>query len=358
MTSRMESIPALDGMRAIAVLVVMIAHAGFNKIVPGGFGVTIFFFLSGYLITTLMRVENDSTGQVSLRDFYLRRLFRIVPPLYVTLLLSAFLVHSGIYPKIGLFGDYSHVELAGALSQFFFIQNYAHFWGDPTALPITGVWSLAVEEHFYLAFPLLYVLVLRHLPGRSQAAVCLALCAAVLAIRVYSAETLPDFSTNYVFTHTRIDSILFGSCLAVANNPALDRDPWRPSGWHALAALVFLAGVIVVRDDYFRETYRYTLQGIGLYVLFGYAISNRGWVHAALASAPARLVARYSYTLYLIHVLLIGQMLRWLPWWPAVAVAMVLSFVYAAAMYRWIEKPLGDLRRRLRHGRQLAVPAQ
>src|SRR6476620_11582619 len=76
-------IPSLDGLRAVAVLIVFIAHAGLNLPVPGNFGVTIFFFLSGYLITTLARLEHDRTGAISLRGFYLRSILRIFPPYYL-----------------------------------------------------------------------------------------------------------------------------------------------------------------------------------------------------------------------------------------------------------------------------------
>src|SRR5437016_5429614 len=78
-------IPSLDGIRAVAFLFVFVAHAGLGNVVPGGFGVTIFFFLSGYLITTLMRREAERSGTVSLRIFYARRFLRIFPPFYLVL---------------------------------------------------------------------------------------------------------------------------------------------------------------------------------------------------------------------------------------------------------------------------------
>lgn len=359
MKTGMEDVPVLDGMRALAVSIVLIAHAGFNKIVPGGFGVTLFFFLSGFLITSLMRGENERTGTVSLRNFYLRRSLRIIPPLYITLGLSALLVGSGLYPKEGYLGVHGPVAWSGVLSQLFFVQNYSYFWGDPIGLPITGIWSLAVEEHYYLFFPLFYLLVLRHLSQARQVMVCLAICAAALGLRFFHAETWADYGTNYVFTHTRLDSILFGAMLALANNPVLDRDAWRAKGWHAALGVLVIVATLAIRGDYFRETLRYTLQGGALYLVFSYVMSGAGPVQAALSSAPARLIARYSYTLYLIHLLLIGQMLAWLTWWPAVIVAVALSFMYAVAMYHWVERPLGKLRRRLEKARlsNYAAPA-
>src|SRR5262245_8347810 len=81
-------IPSLDGIRALSVIIVMLSHVGYGDIVPGGLGVTVFFFLSGYLITTLMLSEYRRTGAISIANFYLRRAFRLLPPLLVTLLIA------------------------------------------------------------------------------------------------------------------------------------------------------------------------------------------------------------------------------------------------------------------------------
>src|ERR1700722_4707088 len=89
-------LPSLDGIRAVSFLLVFAAHAGLHDVIPGGFGVTVFFFLSGYLITTLLRREHDAKGTVSLRQFYLRRALRILPPFYLVLGLAALAASAGI----------------------------------------------------------------------------------------------------------------------------------------------------------------------------------------------------------------------------------------------------------------------
>lgn len=89
-------IPSLDGIRALAVTTVFVSHAGLSHIIPGGFGVTVFFFLSGYLITTLLRREHEKTGQISLKHFYLRRVYRIFPPMYLVMLLAIMLSVFGL----------------------------------------------------------------------------------------------------------------------------------------------------------------------------------------------------------------------------------------------------------------------
>src|SRR3954452_12354755 len=93
---KMGHVPVLDGFRALAIILVMLSHVGLGHIIPGGFGVTIFFFLSGYLITSLLRVEAGRTRSIDLRSFYLRRSVRILPPFYITGALTAVLTVSGL----------------------------------------------------------------------------------------------------------------------------------------------------------------------------------------------------------------------------------------------------------------------
>src|SRR4029077_21192748 len=146
-------IPSLDGLRALSFLIVFLAHAGLDRVVPGGFGVTVFFFLSGYLITTLMRIEAERTGKVSLKNFYLRRALRILPPFYIVF------VAATIFGEIGFLRGDVRPRLLPVALQAMHLSNYwiaAKGWsGIATG---TGVyWSLAVEEHFYLLFPAIFL---------------------------------------------------------------------------------------------------------------------------------------------------------------------------------------------------------
>ena len=146
--ARSFDIPSLDGIRAIAVLVVFVGH-GFTvqESFPGHVGVTIFFFLSGYLITTLMRREISRTGTVSLGKFYLRRALRILPPAYLAVAASMAVVVLGIVDAT--------VRPFGVLSELFMFTNYYISSGGRDYLPpaTSQMWSLAVEEHYYLVFP-------------------------------------------------------------------------------------------------------------------------------------------------------------------------------------------------------------
>ena len=330
----------LDGLRATAILLVLFAHAGLGAIIPGGFGVTIFFFLSGYLITSLLRFEWESSGTVSLPGFYLKRVIRIFPPLYVTFLFCLLLMGAGLLD--------APISWSGALIDLAYLTNYAGFIPHSPGFPMP-LWSLDVEEHFYVVFPLLFTAGLAPLGGRRAALTCLSLCGVVLLVRIANTAALPDYSNNYYWTHTRIDSILFGCCLALWRNPILDGDrAWRPLGWHALAALAVLLLCFVIRADLFRETIRYSLQGGALFVLFAFCLNSTGPLRALLGSRPLKHVADWSYTLYLVHVPMIIMVEKLAPYWNPILrnlVAIGCAFLYSIAMRAAVEKPLLALRR-------------
>lgn len=342
------SIPSLDGIRAISFLLVFLAHTGV-PLIPGGFGVTVFFFLSGYLITTLLRREVASTGGISLKLFYLRRVLRILPPFYLVLSLALVLTLAGLLP--GPFNPKTLIAQALHYSNFYVISR-----GWEGLLAGTGVfWSLAVEEHFYFVFPALYLLMVRRsLSGRTQQALILTGCALVLAWRcwlVFGQGSIGD--RTYIGSDTRFDSMLFGCALAVYRNPALDFQPTE--GMSRFEILAVIAGVglllasFMLRDPAFRETVRYSLQGLGLYPLFFVSIRHPRWLVARFLNlGPVRFIGTLSYSLYLLH-----QVMLYLVWelpMPLVVratLALGLSLLLAVVIWRYVEKPLGKLRSRL-----------
>lgn len=338
----MQHQPALDGLRAFAVIAVMAAHAGIGHIVPGGFGVTLFFFLSGYLITSLMRHEAEGHGKVSLPKFYMRRVLRIFPPLYITMVLVTLLGTTAILP-IG-------VGAIGWLSDAAFLTNYAYLWTSERGLPLP-LWSLDVEEHFYLLFPVFYIAVLGSKRPVTAIAIIAILCLLELAIRLYNVASIPDTSLNYYWSHTHMDSILFGSALALWQNPALDGDAWKPKRWQTGAALLGLIMTFTIRDEAFRQSVRYTMQGITLFVLFSYILHDRGWISRLLSSWVLNRVGLYSYTLYLCHMPVFQIVQIWGPAMGEAGVGIIgsiLSLVYAALMYELIEKRIAQWRRAFR----------
>jgi peptidoglycan/LPS O-acetylase OafA/YrhL len=344
-------IPSLDGIRAAAVMLVFAAHAGLNERVPGNFGVTVFFFLSGYLITTLLRIEHERTGSISLRLFYLRRTLRIFPPFYLVLLLATLLTAAGVWPHPALRPD-------ALLAQALYLTNYdviQHGWWDGRAPGTWIFWSLSVEEHFYLAFPLLYLVLLRFLPSRRRQALVLAgLCALVLVWRVVLVQVLgAPKERTYIATDTRIDSILFGCILAVFGNPLLDRGRISERAWKELLFPLALLGLLTsfaVRDHGFQETVRYSLQGLCLFPLFVIAVRYPGWFAFRLLNVGwVRFLGVLSYSIYLVHPAVLWAVTSWTgpPGVVQAAIALALTLGIALAIYQVVEKPAARLRRRL-----------
>lgn len=345
-------IPSLDGIRAVAVLIVFLSHVGI-KYVPGGFGVTVFFFLSGYLITTLLRREHDRSNRIDLRKFYMRRVLRILPPFYLVLLLAI-----GASWLVGVYSEFSSLQLEALVSQFFHYSNYHNvvYGNQYMSLGTEVYWSLAVEEHFYLLFPLFYILLRRFKLGASkQATVFLGICLLVLLWRCLLVFTMgADYDRIFFATDTRIDSILFGCAMAVAYNPAMEQDRQlseRNLKWVFLPlGLVLLLITLAVRVDSFRDTLRYTVQGVALYPIFIAAIRFPDWgLFRVLNWSWVRFVGVLSYSLYLVHFVVIKILNATMPELGMLAtglIALVISFAISYGIYRFAEVPAAKLKRK------------
>lgn len=350
-------IPSLDGIRAISILIVFLAHAGLKNFIPGYFGLSLFFFLSGYLITTLLRIEFDRTGAVSLKQFYLRRALRILPPFYLVLFVVTMLSY------IGVLGGTLHAD--AIWMQIFYLANYQVIrdgWWGGTAPGTDIFWSLAVEEHFYLVFPLLY-LWLRRLGTtvRQQVSILLAICVLVLLWRcalIFIYDVPKD--RVYLGTDTRIDSILAGCILAIWGNPVLDRAVpsdkklafvWLPIG---IAAVLIS---LLPRVHEFDQTIRYTLQSFGLIPFFIAAIRwHDRSVFRILNLTSIRYLGVLSYSLYLMHdTMLVGleRSTMWSPWLRGV-VGFIFLVGIAILIYHYVEQPCAKIRSRL--SRYLKAP--
>ena len=340
-------IPGLDGIRALAFLTVLLGHCGFTWI-PNGFGVTVFFFLSGYLITTLLRREWIQTGDISISHFYIRRALRILPPLYFGIAFSAVLALGGL--------THSAVHWKAIAVVLFFLTNYSDYLvGATLTAGLTVLWSLAVEEHYYLVFPLLYRYFCKLGLRSSRQVFVLALaCLAALLWRIVLMTHFHVFWYRvYTGTDTRVDSILFGAILAIGANPVIDNlgaFTRRQLGFAAWAGAAIVLATIGARGEMFRQTFRYTIEGLALFPGFLYVIRYRdSVVTRLLENRFLTHIGDLSYSLYVVHYTVLSATPGWARQSPIMALIFSFgaSYLVALAVRRWVEEPSHRLRQRL-----------
>ncbi|HKT72794.1 MAG TPA: acyltransferase [Steroidobacteraceae bacterium] len=348
-----RQIPSLNGIRALSFGVVFLSHAlaltSYPQIFPGMFGVTVFFVLSGFLITTLMRQEYESTRTVHLGSFYLRRCLRLFPPLYIWLIVVALIHQTGILK--------AHLNGKPMLAYAFYVGNYYLAFNpvDHSPLGTRPLWSLAVEEHFYLLFPLGFLALKRFVRGSRQTLTLIAVCLTVLAWRTTIWVLWQDQTYIEHATDTRMDALLIGCALAVSDfNPwLLAKTPARaiPELILVVVCVAVIAGCLVCRAQWFRDTLGYTLEIWALVPIFWLAIQRSDTGLFSWLNGPVMVyVGSVSYVLYLVHDGLLGVFYRLLPhasWMLVSMMALAASFLFADIMRRFVEKPLGDWRKRL-----------
>jgi peptidoglycan/LPS O-acetylase OafA/YrhL len=334
-----STIPSLDGWRAISILIVFMGHAGLGHIVPGGLGVTIFFFLSGFLITTLLLSEYQATETINVKFFYLRRFFRLMPPVTITLAIAYGLTAAGVFRGGATF--------TGFASQLLYFSNYyLLFYDTGNSTPDgTGIfWSLAVEEHFYFIFPWLLIVLLRFLSPARAAWTLLFLALTILLWRITLTLGVSDASDRiYYASDTRFDSLLYGCLLACWRKepgtiqrffPARLTTPWIG------ICLLMLLSTLLYRNPWFRDTFRYTIQGLLLVPLFYYSTMPKSApIFDILNNKVIRQLGIYSYSIYLCHFVLI-QNLDQLSSHPIVnpIAAGCIALLYAYLMDRFVDR--------------------
>lgn len=346
--------PELDGLRAVSILLVIVSHAGFGNIIPGGLGVTVFFFVSGYLITSLLINEYETKGGISLYKFYLRRFWRLLPPMFFFLILSLILILV-INKTIKLHEVFAAVfYLANYYKIFIHFDNVA---GLPS--PFNILWSLAIEEHFYIVFAPLLTITYK---SKTYFKVVLAFLLIPLVIRISSVTLFPhlliDGGYNYSATETRIDSIAFGCLLAYvfSNDGYVNFKRFLLNRYVFIASVLLIFSTLLYRDLYFRETFRYSLQNISLLIIvanivFGETIDLQK-IKQFLSNKSMVLIGKLSYSLYLQHwlalivaSLLIGNKGIYLSWQTAYWVMTISMSLFS---YYVIEKP--TIRYRKKYG--------
>ena len=364
--------PALDGLRAIAVCAVIGCHL---EVLPGGYlGVDVFFVLSGFLITSLLIREWDKGGgTVRLRDFYARRVLRLLPALGCVLAAAIGLgllldLHGGAIDRLTASATFSAVPwVALFVSNFVFVFHPVLGWSTLGAL--SHAWSLAVEEQFYLLWPALFILVMRRGLARSRLALMLALLA--LTEMVYRAllagAGYGEFRIYYA-TDTRSDGLLLGCALAfwLASGPParlrmVTRRIGKPAMWLAAAVLLTLLVLGSLPGEPVQAAAAVLASGV---LVAGIVLGETPvGLERLLCSRFALRTGRRSYGLYLWHfVFLVAGEAVAVPWtglFPAspgkrlifataLALAMASSFIVADLSYRFVELPALRRKRRFR----------
>ena len=344
-------LPGLDGLRAIAVLLVLGYHFGLPRLEGGLLGVSIFFTLSGFLITGIL-VDSWQDGRWSLRRFYLARARRLLPALTVVLL--AVLAVTVLVERDQLTQRWRETVAAA-----FYVSNwetiragdsYFSLVGGPG--PLDHLWSLAVEEQFYLIWPALLVVLFRVTGGRlsRMARVTLALAAVSFVLQAVLARGGFDNTRAYEGTDTRVGELLIGAALALFYRPVRIRCtpplPVRAAVDIAgIGALVGIGWLVTSTSSYALSLYRGGLLGLSLLtavVLF--AVSYPGSLLGRLLGMPAlRWVGERSYGIYLWHLPVVVYVLRpgaeggWI--WPGL-VGFALTLVLASLSWTLLEDPV------------------
>ena len=385
--SHVPYLPGLDGLRALAVIAVMLYHANHEWLGGGFLGVEVFFVISGYLITLLLIAEHERTGKVRLGQFWRRRARRLLPALFVMMgLLALYLALFNTRPQGRTRGDFLGGILYG--SNWYQIAVGQGYTASEAFAPLRHLWSLAVEEQFYLLWPLVMVVLLRHGRGRlPQVALWLIGISAAIALAVgllfvggdVAAECDPRATSGYwtVFgrcisvndtlylgSFSRAGGLLLGAAFAMVFRPiALLRGPMRRKGhlldFFAIAGLVAL-GLMMwnlklsgsgqrfgIRFDPWLFRGGFFLTGIATLSVIS-AVVHRGAFAGKLIGNPVlRWIGARSYGLYLFHWP-IYQVIRQFAGVGLTVTQFVLAMAFTVPItelsYRLIEMPIRQRR--------------
>jgi peptidoglycan/LPS O-acetylase OafA/YrhL len=292
--------PALDGLRALAVASVLLYHD--SLLIPGGFlGVDVFFVLSGFLITSLLVDEQRRTGAIDLRHFYLRRALRLFPALWA--LVAVGVVFALIFPR----APQSPHIWRGVVCSLIYVSNWVNA-KDAFALgPYGHTWSLAVEEQFYLIWPLILIVLLRTTRrGRTLFRITLSLAALSALWRLALSLHGSSPWRLYNGSDTRADSLLMGCATAMAMMSArsLSSGSRRWLRWLAVGSVVFIGYLMATTSLEWIGYGRGMFSAVALAtvtVLVALLTNSDWWLTRALSSRPFVWVGRLSYSLYLWH---------------------------------------------------------
>ena len=345
-------IPALDGMRAVAVALVIAYHLGYSGVAGGYIGVEVFFILSGWLVCALLMNEQQRTGGIALAGFWLRRARRLLPAM-VAVIAGTLLVTSVVDPgRLAELRTQAFAAVTYHLNWRLIVDQQSYFDAAEGPSALEHLWSLSIEEQFYLFFPLLAAGVLAQRTRVSAVRLVLGLALVSTVLRLVLYEPGADPSRIYFGTDTRLSGLLFGVALGLFWTPNRLR-PHATRRFTLTMDLLAVAGALVIAwyafglDEHRAPAFQggFTAVQLATLAVLAVAVYPAPTMTARLLSrGPLRWVGQRSYGIYLIHWPVIvflsdapGEQPEG-PFGVAVQVALVLGL--AALSYRYLEQPV------------------
>ncbi len=341
----MRYLPEIDGLRAISVLAVLLFHLGAN-FAPGGFvGVDVFFVISGFLITSIIRSDLEA-GKFSFGSFYERRIRRILPALVVvmatTIAAGYFLLSPGDYAAVGNSAAYA----AASLGNLFFYFNTGYFDAAAETMPLLHTWSLGVEEQFYLVLPiLLFLLGRRHSATPSRMAALL--CIGVISFALNLWQIQSDPKAVFFLAHYRAWELCCGAVLAYL--PSLyDRTPRLLRSASPIVGLVLIAFCTLTYSDLAPYPGIRALAPVAGAALILFQVGRGSVANRILRLRPLPAIGKISYSLYLWHWPVIVFWRHFTNGAPLSAEEQIgigaASIILAWLSWRWVETPFRHMR--------------
>jgi peptidoglycan/LPS O-acetylase OafA/YrhL len=325
----------IDGLRAVAVLPVLFYHAGQGSFGGGYVGVDVFFVISGYLITKILAKE-IAEGRLSILNFYERRIRRIFPCLFAVILASSAAATVLLVPLD--FHEYTKSAIAAVFfaSNVLFFRQPGYFDDESAAKPLLHTWSLAVEEQFYIFFPIMLWVLHRHARNHLYAVLAFA-TAASFALNVWAVRDMPGFT--FYMAPTRMWELFVGALLALGNvRTNLSRIKRESLAWLGFALIAYAVLAFTSSTPFPGVNAVFPVLGASLLIQFGQNTSA-GWL---LSRKPLVFVGIISYSLYLWHwpIIVFSEyyLMDTLTGGRMVAVIAV-SLLVATLSWRYIECP-------------------
>jgi peptidoglycan/LPS O-acetylase OafA/YrhL len=297
-------LPSLDGFRTLAITPVVLIHAGVPFMRGGSIGVDLFFTLSGFLITSLLLKELGERGRISFGRFWLRRAARLVPALLlvVTGVVTASFVVPGLANPVAMRRE--------ALAAVFYVTNWMRAFHLTQDSFLRHTWSLAIEEQYYLLWPILLTLLVRRFRESRLASVIFALACVAAVWRAVLYRHGASNERVYDGLDTRADSLLVGSALAALLSSEayawiVQRRRWMQWAiWPPLALLSWMAYRVNCHAPWMYAGGGYFLAAVSVAVLIAAVVTNDDtfWFRRVLALPPMVWVGRISYGIYLWHI--------------------------------------------------------